>query len=115
MNRRAFLRTLTSGLAATAALGAVDPEALLWTPGAKTIILPPVSGWSRGSGNVFVTPQWIVRDMVQTLEAQLKISQAMDIAFARGDQWSAKDYSERRADGRAMLARVAPMRRLVHG
>lgn len=37
MNRRAFVRLLGLGMAATAAVAAVDPEQLLWTPGAKTI------------------------------------------------------------------------------
>jgi hypothetical protein len=38
MNRRGFLASLT-GLLATASL---DPERLLWVPGAKTIFIPPV-------------------------------------------------------------------------
>ena len=37
MNRRGFLQ---SAIAAASAL-AVDPERLLWTPGAKTIFIPP--------------------------------------------------------------------------
>jgi len=37
VNRRAFLQILSS-VAATAVL---DPELLLWKPGAKTIFLPP--------------------------------------------------------------------------
>ncbi len=40
MNRRSFLHTLATGLAATAALAVVDPEELIWRPGAKTIFLP---------------------------------------------------------------------------
>lgn len=37
MNRRAFLSTLAAGLAGAA----LDPERLLWRPGAKAIFLPP--------------------------------------------------------------------------
>jgi hypothetical protein len=37
-NRRGFLKALT----ATAVAMTVDPERLLWVPGAKTIFLPPV-------------------------------------------------------------------------
>lgn len=36
MNRRAFLRTLLGSAAALT----LDPERLLWVPGAKTIFLP---------------------------------------------------------------------------
>lgn len=45
MNRRHFLRLF--GAAATVAL--VDPERLVWTPGATTHVLPPPSGWRRPS------------------------------------------------------------------
>jgi len=38
VNRRAFLATLAAGLAGSA----LDPERLLWVPGKKTIVLPPV-------------------------------------------------------------------------
>lgn len=38
MNRRHFLRAALVGVAAAAT---VDVEQLLWTPGAKTILLPP--------------------------------------------------------------------------
>src|SRR5690606_38205400 len=41
MDRRAFLKALTTGLAATAATAVIDPEELLWVPGAKTYFLPP--------------------------------------------------------------------------
>lgn len=43
MNRRAFLARLGFGTvaAAAAATGALDLERLLWTPGEKTIFLPP--------------------------------------------------------------------------
>ena len=41
MNRRFFLKVLGLG----AAVAAVDPEQLLWTPGQRTHILPPADGW----------------------------------------------------------------------
>ena len=37
MNRRAFLRTLSGSTVALV----LDPERLLWVPGARTIFLPP--------------------------------------------------------------------------
>lgn len=40
-NRRAFLRTLLAGTAGSVAY-ALDPDLLLWQPGAKTIFLPSV-------------------------------------------------------------------------
>ena len=39
MDRRHFLRVLAGASAGFA----LDPERLLWTPGAKTIFLPPVT------------------------------------------------------------------------
>lgn len=41
MNRRGFLKLVTLAAVGTA----VDPEQLIWTPGAKTHILPPAGGW----------------------------------------------------------------------
>jgi hypothetical protein len=48
MNRRGFLQTLAAGLAGAA----LDPERLLWTPGAKTHFLPPPKGWERTASGV---------------------------------------------------------------
>ena len=44
MKRRAFLSSLGFGTvaAAAAAIGWVDVERLLWMPGERTIVLPPV-------------------------------------------------------------------------
>lgn len=46
MDRRRFLEVLARGLAAAASTAVIDPEKLLWVPGAKTIITPPASGWT---------------------------------------------------------------------
>ena len=43
MRRREFFRALSLAVAA----GVVDPETWLWTPGAKTIFVPPLVGWVR--------------------------------------------------------------------
>ena len=40
MDRRTFLRRVTTGAAAAVAGSMLDPERLLWVPGAKTIFLP---------------------------------------------------------------------------
>jgi hypothetical protein len=41
MDRRGFLKRLAAATAAVAATAEIDPERLLWTPGKKTIFLPP--------------------------------------------------------------------------
>lgn len=50
MNRRSFLALLASGVAGAA----LDPERLLWTPGARTIFVPPADGWTR-EGRILVS------------------------------------------------------------
>lgn len=40
MNRRDFVKTILQGVAAAAVASDLDPERLLWKPGAKTIFLP---------------------------------------------------------------------------
>lgn len=60
MNRRAFL----SGLAAFAATATLDPERLLWVPGRKTVVLPPITVFT-GTGNRFLTLDEASRLMVE--------------------------------------------------
>jgi hypothetical protein len=56
MNRRGFLQTLAAGLAGAA----LDPERLLWKPGAKTFFLPTLKpivqpvGWVVSAGGLFM-------------------------------------------------------------
>lgn len=58
MDRRKFLKFLGFGSAAVVATAAIDPEELLWKPGAKTFFLPPQVpvirplGWGQSSGLV---------------------------------------------------------------
>lgn len=56
MNRRHFLSLL--GIAAATAV--IDPERLLWTPDAKTHILPPPQGWGLDLG----APSLAVGDVI---------------------------------------------------
>lgn len=63
MNRRHFLSLL--GLAAATA--AVDPERLLWTPGATTHVLPPAGGWREPWG----TPAYFARLNRQYLDGAI--------------------------------------------
>lgn len=48
MNRRSFLSLLGLGAAGLV----LDPERLLWVPGAKTIFLPPVRVFASPFGNI---------------------------------------------------------------
>lgn len=68
VNRRAFL-----GLAGAAVAGlALDPEALLWTPSAKTILLPqPVVL----VGNQIVTPVWVMKEIERGFVNNLKFAE----------------------------------------
>jgi hypothetical protein len=52
MNRRRFLTVF----ATAAAVAAVDPERLLWTPGARTHFLPPEGGWDHGVPITLIEP-----------------------------------------------------------
>jgi hypothetical protein len=54
MNRRAFLQALLAGSAGFA----LDPERLLWVPGAKTIFLPSVPNPTDWTAWNYVTVAW---------------------------------------------------------
>lgn len=51
MNRRGFLQRAAMGAAALL----IDPERLLWTPGAKKIFIPPVKSMPL----VLSAPEWV--------------------------------------------------------
>ena len=113
MNRRRFFSVLAAGVAGLA----IDPERLVWTPGAKTHILPPPQGWGTVNveywykpharpfafhkdafslvvGPLPFTPDAAIRAMAKALADQidaqaLRLYQegAKDLAFYAGDQW----------------------------
>lgn len=69
MNRRGFLGALTA-----AVTGAVlDPEKLLWRPGAKMIFIPPAR-----VGNCFITPEQLIRETLITLQNNLMLARAIN-------------------------------------
>ncbi len=70
MNRRGFLGSLTA-LLATAA---IDPEVLIWRPGAKTIFIPSV-------GNQFVTMEMITRHTLESLRNNIKFIRYIDKSY----------------------------------
>lgn len=66
INRRAFLGLV----GATVAVATIDPEALLWTPAERTIVIPEY--WS--GGNVLVTPEWIMKEKARVLVNNLEFA-----------------------------------------
>lgn len=85
MNRRHFLRAALVGVAVAAT---VDVEQLLWTPGAKTILLPPPIEIATDvivNLNSFATADWITRESLRLLEKNLtlgiRFNRQYDITF----------------------------------
>lgn len=78
MNRRGFL-----GLLAGAATGFVlDPEQLLWRPGAKTIFLPSLAEPEFfGPVNSFLTPDVITREALKVLSHQIGIVRLVERSY----------------------------------
>lgn len=130
MNRRGFIRLL----GAAAAVAAIDPERLLWTPGKVTHVLPPPSGWWRNPLAGLFNPPPGLRESFRNADialhpdafafvmepidldvfrrrfteavaadALLRIEQAEDLAFMRGDQWPAATQLVRQANGRVTV------------
>lgn len=86
MNRRHFL----SLFATAAAVAVVDPERLLWTPGARTHILPPADGWVP----IQLTEQFGVDYTWDPAAAMLK-----DVEYLVGHQWMPEAEFRRRFTG----------------
>lgn len=86
MNRRGFL-----GALATLAAGHVlDPERLLWVPGAKTFFLPSpyVTGeavLTTAGGHTFLTIDIITREALRVLQNQLKFVELVNRQYE--DRW----------------------------
>lgn len=90
MNRRAFL----SALGAVAAGAVLDPEMLLWKPGAKTIFLPSprkLKVFTLGppvvSSFSITSHGWITQDIVQVW-AKLSEPDKVRVAFGEGDTFT---------------------------
>ena len=79
MNRRGFLQTLAAGLAGTVAAHTLDLERLLWVPGEKSIFIP--SG-EIFSGNQFVTPAWVTREVARHWMNEIKLVKMFDSSYA---------------------------------
>jgi hypothetical protein len=82
MDRRRFLASL---LAAAPALALADPERLIWTPGQKTIILPPAGGWEGKRAydllkiNAYELARQIDHDVMSQLMAGAEYDPASEI------------------------------------
>lgn len=96
MNRRGFLGALAGVIAA----GVVDPELLLWRPGAKTWFLPSappllydVESLTAADIAAIQTADWIVRESLAMFENNLTAVQLFnrvaqqDLQFTAGQQW----------------------------
>lgn len=70
IDRRAFLRVL----AAVSAGAVLDPERLLWVPGAKTMFMPPLAVISRG--NTLIPFDVFVADFVRVWDRNLSTLRA---------------------------------------
>lgn len=85
MNRRTFLARFGFGtVAAAAAVLTFDVEKLLWIPGEKTIFIPE----EFSTGNTFITPEWVTREVAQYWKNNLKLvsrfDRSWDDVFAGG-------------------------------
>lgn len=129
MNRRRFL-----SLFGAAAAGAVlDPERLLWVPGAKTIVLPPAGGWIVSPtpimlGEVYASrdvyfgpdselpPAWkkhiraAAKELADRIDAdclRLYEQQMNDLRFFEGNQWPRNTLSKRQLNRLPVLRPAA--------
>jgi hypothetical protein len=79
MNRRDFLARLGFGtVSAAAAALTFDVEKLLWVPGEKTIVLPPLL---YGCNNTFITPTWVTREVAREFKNSLRLIQRFDRSY----------------------------------
>lgn len=78
MERRGFLRLFGLGAAGLV----LDPERLLWVPGAKRIFdLGGVRLADLSVGNTFLTVDWITNETLRVLEHQLSVTAAMNRSY----------------------------------
>lgn len=83
MDRRGFLRSLLTGAAALT----LDPERLLWVPGAKTISIPKAIEPVSFGGVKIVTCQWMPNSEIIFLQIE-KIRPQLEELFTCSDVWS---------------------------
>jgi hypothetical protein len=77
--RRGFLKSLLGGLAAASALPVVlDPEKLLWVPGAKTIFIPNII--DKFDPNVS-TIELLTKEFMYLLKNNLKMARAVNQSY----------------------------------
>lgn len=83
MNRRAFLERL---IGTAAAVAVVDPERLLWTPGARLISIPaPRTVYPIVFGPMgWTLPQLITREALKTLERNLVMGRLVNQRYPGG-------------------------------
>ena len=133
MNRRGFLRLLGMAAAGAAAGGMeLDPERLLWRPGAKTFFLPsiesvpdlffhgphPERGFrSRYRGrNVLLTPEMITREAFRVLQDNMAFVKQINRDYDRQFGGGAVGYTSEHEAAKTLRrpTRFASRRRVHH-
>jgi hypothetical protein len=82
LSRRSFLGLFA---ASTAAVATLDLDHLLWTPGEKTIFLPPAVEIIEDVaivGNRFVDMQWVTNEALRVLTNELTVTKRINRLYA---------------------------------
>lgn len=81
LSRRSFLGFLTAG---TVGVATLDLDRLLWTPGAKTIFLPPPVEIVEGfEGNSLADFNWLAKEVLRTLKNNLAFANSVNRNYDR--------------------------------
>lgn len=100
MNRRGFLKFLAAAAPVIVAPGAAAAlvEEILKP---RTIFLPPAGGWR--SGNQLLTCQWVAREALRVLHADMKFSAQINREYSALINQMHRDWSAN--DGRIVVNR----------
>jgi hypothetical protein len=77
MNRRSFI----AGIGAALSGAVLDPDQLLWRPGARLISVPRPSRPSRPSRNVLLAPQVVTHMVMVRLQNNLDLQRALNAQY----------------------------------
>ncbi len=98
MDRRSFLRVLALGAASVAIGATIDPERLLWVPGAKKIFLPPAKPVVRFSDHFAVGDVFVIEGRYavnpQSLKSTGQLQQFVVTGFSESDSVNIAPYPQ---------------------